>query len=184
MREFYYEYLAEGSKRGDKLFLAIYPYLLPDDVFLDIDCGYSPMAGPILDAGYSLTGFDINQDSTSYLKERFSKGKWYRTSDTEAEFFGCTVFLLLGITTPLKKYVNAYKYISKTFLESVDRLLAANNPRVVMAEAAVSTSPLQYEAVMELLQRHGYEQAVPKTEYDAGMKRATRRYYAIHIKAV
>jgi 2-polyprenyl-3-methyl-5-hydroxy-6-metoxy-1,4-benzoquinol methylase len=191
-----YPYLKGVTFRGETLFNIIKPNLESDDNFLDIMCGYSPLAGPLLKSGYKITGFDDNRTATKDLRKIYPEGKWILSSfdslkiqsDSDRPF---SVFLLLG----------AFELCSQpSFISSVKKLLNVNKPRVFFLEtnksiekaptlenpfveesAAMRSIHLKgYNAILKLLIEHGYE-AIDVNQYDAHFKEnwATIRIYAI-----
>lgn len=120
-----YSYLEEVQVRERSLFQIIEPYLKPGDRILDVNCGYSPLARPLLEAGYDILGFDINPIPIAYLKEEFPKGEWHQISHEDANFEGFSVLLLLGFS------ISSY---GASFKTSLGRLLDSNKPRVILAE--------------------------------------------------
>lgn len=168
-------HLKQTEDRGKILFNAIKPYLKSGDKFLDINCGFSPMAKCVLESGYSILGFDINSIPIMYLKKNFVQGEWHDIKDEKANFKGYAVFLLLGITTPL------YSVYSETLLTSLKRLLTLNRPRLVMAESADAADQRYYRDTCSILQEFGYVQKVVRP-YNARLTEATLRHYSIWEK--
>lgn len=166
-------YLEHGAARGKILFDAIQPFLKRGDAFLDLACGYSPLARLILDAGYSLCGFDINPVPIQHLKKTLPKGRWLVAGDKDIDTVGYSVFLLLGITTPLQPVY------STTLLLSFMRLLQANKPRLVLAEGASRIDQTFYEKTMKLLGDAAEYMQEVSVQYDAHLTQASKRHYSI-----
>lgn len=168
-------YLKEEKVRGKFLFDLLQPYLQPSDTVLDVDCGYSPMAELFIKGGYRLFGFDVNAEPIAYLKRTQPQGDWHIQPDSMANYSGCTVFLLLGVTTPL------YPIYSSTYLQSLERLLEANRPRVVLAESADAADQELYIQVCQLLSRYGYTKKEYR-QYDAKLQQASLRHCTLWLK--
>lgn len=194
-----YRYLKETEFRGQTLFNIIKPYLKPGDQFLDMNCGYSSLARPLLQAGYDILGFDMNPTPIRYLKKHFPKGQWQQISHENANFKGFSVLLLLGFS------ISSY---GTSFLASLSRLLDSNKPRVVVAEVyrgpevswfsvlssialnylkgkpvsfrALTMLPYRvaYKEALRLLAKNGYRQST-SAEYDAKMSVASIRIYSV-----
>lgn len=191
-----YPYLKGVEARGETVFNIMKSHLRLGDNFLDIMCGYSPLASPLLKSGYQITGFDDNRTAIKDLKELYPGGKWVRASfdnfkpqsESESPF---SVFLLLG----------AFQLCSQpSFVSSMAELLDANKPRVFFLEtnksiekAPTIDSPFVeesavnrsvhlkgYNAMMKLFMDRGYEVA-DVGQYNAQLKEdwATIRIYAI-----
>ncbi len=191
-----YPYLKGVELRGETLFALLKPHLKSGDNFLDIMCGYSPLAGLLLKSGYQITGFDDNRNAIKDLKKLYPGGKWIRSSfsnfklqpDGHSPF---SVFLLLG----------AFELCcQKSFNSSITRLLNVNKPRIFFLEtnrsiekAPTIDSPFVdesavmrsvhlkgYNAMMKVLLDQCYE-VIDVGQYDAQLKEewATIRIYAI-----
>jgi hypothetical protein len=190
MKIYEWPYLKETSTRGKILLNIIKPYLKSGDSFLDIMCGYSPLAGPLLGSGHRIAGFDVNPHPITYLRKCFPTGEWYQTSHENVHFKGFSVFLLLG----------AYEVCCEpSFQESLLNLLRLNNPRFVFLEANKGSAETPkkenpfvdpaktlrlthlrgYNCVLRLLMETGYT-VLDVGEYDAGIEYwASVRIYAI-----
>ena len=182
--EYQYKYLREDRIRGSVLFKAIRPFLRPNDVFLDINCGYSPMADQILGNGYKITGFDIHPEPIEYLKNRFPSGDWKQMSyenilsheDICSRKF--TVMLLLGFS------ITSH---GKKFLDLLERNIVENQPRLIITEVYkkeedFSTSYQKaYRDAIELIKNQKYE-VCAFGEYDAQIQVASKRIYEIWKK--
>ncbi len=191
-----YPYLKGVSLRGETLFNIIKPYLNSGDNFLDIMCGYSPLAKPLLKSGFNITGFDDNRTAIKDLRKIYPEGKWVLSSygsfktepDEERQF---SIFLLLG----------AFELCcQQAFVSSIDKLLSVSKPRMFFLEtnrsiekAPTIDSPFieesgtirsvhlkGYNAMLKLLIDHNYE-VIDVGQYDAQFKEkwATMRIYAI-----
>ena len=191
-----YPYLKGVYSRGQTLLGLIESHLKPADNFLDIMCGYSPLASPLLKSGYKITGFDENRNAIKDLKNLYPKGTWVRASydsfltqlDEESQF---SVFLLLG----------AFQLCSESaFISSVTKLLDKNQPRLFFLETnksiekaptiekpLVDESAIErsihlkgYNAILKLLFDRGYK-TLDVGEYDANLDQewATIRIYAL-----
>lgn len=191
-----YPYLKGVSFRGDALFDIIKPNLKSGDNFLDIICGYSPLAGPLLKSGYKITGFDDNRQAIKDLRKIYPEGKWilssYENLMVQSDVArGFSVFLLLG----------AFELCCQlSFLDLMGKLLDVNKPRIFFLEtnrsiekapslaspfieesAAMRSIHLKgYNAMLELLTSRGYE-VTDVGQYDAQFKEkwATARIYAV-----
>ncbi|MBA7654597.1 Ubiquinone biosynthesis O-methyltransferase [subsurface metagenome] len=168
--------LQKTEPRGKILFELLKPHLKQKDSFLDVNCGYSPMAKHILESGYSLLGFDNNAIPIEHLKQHQPKGTWHVLSDEQANFKGYSVFILLGITTPL------YPVYSSTFLQSVERLLKTNSPRLVLAEGANAANRTLYQQTLKLLTETDRYKCVDTGNYDAQISRGSKRHYSIWLR--
>jgi 2-polyprenyl-3-methyl-5-hydroxy-6-metoxy-1,4-benzoquinol methylase len=192
-----YPYLKNVNSRGETLLNIIKLYLEPGDNFLDIMCGYSPLAEPLLESGYHITGFDNNRKAIKDLKQIYPKGKWIHSSsfeklnlqsDSDRPF---SVILLLG----------AFEICSQiSFISLMDKLLNANKPRLFFIEtnrnyikvptlASPFVDELEtirsphykgYNAILKLLFDHNYE-ILDVGQYDAQFEEewATIRIYAL-----
>ncbi len=191
-----WSYLKGVNLRGEILFNIINSNIKSGDNFLDIMCGYSPLAGPLLKSGYHITGFDDNREAISDLRKIYPDGKWLLSSydnlkvqsDADRPF---SVFLLLG----------AFELCSQqSFISSMDKLLNVNKPRVFFLEtnrfiekaptianpfveestAANTVYLTGYNAMLKLLIDHGYE-VIDVGQYDAQFKEKWARFrmYAI-----
>ncbi len=190
-----YPYLKGVESRGETVYKIMKSHLKSGDNFLDIMCGYSPLAGPLLKSGYQITGFDDNRTAVKDLTRLYPGGKWVRASyasfkqsDAHSPF---SVFLLLG----------AFELCSQSsFTSSIAALLNVNQPRLFLLEtnksiekaptiehpfveesAVTRSAHLQgYNSMMKLLIDRGYK-VVDVGQYDAQLKEewATIRIYAI-----
>ncbi len=167
--------LKNVEKRGRILFNTLKPYLKQGDNILDVNCGYSPMAEQLIKEGHQLIGFDIHPEPIDHLKKHVPKGVWLNIPDEQANFRGNSVFLLLGIATPL------YPIYSKTFLQSLKRLIALNEPRVILTESADGADQQLYKQTCEWLMENHYTQRT-SDRFDAEMSRASKRHYSIWIR--
>jgi len=174
-----YSYLKERKVRGKVLFDAIKPYLESNDRFLDINCGYSPLAELILKDKYDILGFDINYIPINFLRKYYPKGRWNCVSLKDANFKGFSVFLLLGFSI-LSDGIDF-----KTFLNC---LLDNNKPRIVLTEVyknpQESLQPIyriSYNETLQLLTDKNYKQ-IAFGEYNAKMNIASLRIYSIWKK--
>lgn len=73
------DYLApEKSCRAETLYQAVRPYLLPNESYLDVTCGYAVLADHIFPAHdpVSYTGFDMNEMVIDYCRARHPSGTW------------------------------------------------------------------------------------------------------------
>lgn len=192
-----YPYLKNVNNRGETLLNIIKPYLNPGDNFLDVMCGYSPLAGPLLESGYNITGFDNSAKAIKDLKQIYPKGTWVHSSSFEKlnlqsgsdRLF--SAILLLG----------AFDICSQTsFVSLMDKLLNVNKPRLFFLETnrknidvptltcpfvdelATISSPHYkgYNAMLKLLFDHNYE-IIDIGQYDAHFKEewAAIRIYAL-----
>ena len=191
-----YPYLKSTSLRGETLFNLLSSNLKGGDNFLDIMCGYSPLAGPLLKSGYSITGFDENKNVVKELRSLYPDGKWVRSSytdfkltpDAESPF---SVFLLLGAfelccQEKFKSLINGLLDINKPrvfFLEtnkSIEKAPTLESPFVEESAANRSVHLKGYNAMMNLLIGKGYR-VIDVGQYDAHLKEdwATIRIYSI-----
>ncbi len=182
--KYQYKYLREDRIRGSVLFKAIRPFLRPNDVFLDINCGYSPMAQQILENGYKITGFDIHPEPIEYLKNRFPNGDWKQVSYERILSHenicsgGFTIMLLLGFS------ITSH---GERFLRLVERNIVENQPRLIITEVYkkeedFSTSYQKaYRDAVQLIKNHEYEDCA-FGEYDAQTRVASKRIYEIWKK--
>jgi 2-polyprenyl-3-methyl-5-hydroxy-6-metoxy-1,4-benzoquinol methylase len=191
-----YPYLRGVVRRGEVLYKIIKPLLQPDDNFLDIMCGYSPLAAPLLKAGYEVTGYDGNRTAIKDLKNLYPEGNWVLSSYDNTKIQSksgkpFTVFLLLGAFEICRQ---------EAFIASIAKLLDSNKPRIFFLETNKSIekpptleSPFVeesatkrsihlsgYNAMLRLFVDHGYE-VINVDQYDANLeeKWATLRIYAI-----
>lgn len=171
-----WKYSEKTEPRGRILFKAIKPLLEEGDKFLDMNCGYSPMATHIIEHGHTITGFDIAPEPIHHLRRTCPQGHWPATPDAGAHFQGYTVLLLLGVTTALKKIY------SQTYLESAERLLWLNIPRVILIETADGADQKLYLQLCELLEGTGRYMRKLEGRYDAEMRWATNRHYSIWVR--
>lgn len=192
-----YPYLKDVNTRGETLLSIIRPSLEPEDSFLDIMCGYSPLAGPLLGSGYRITGFDNSSKAIKDLKQIYPKGTWIQSSSfdklnvqsgSDSPF---SVILLLG----------AFEICSEvSFLSFMDKILTYNKPRLFFLETnrkyidvPTKTKPFVdeaetirsphytgYNAVLKSLFEHSYE-IIDIGQYDAQFKEewAAIRIYAL-----
>ncbi|MQY62593.1 methyltransferase domain-containing protein [archaeon] len=165
-------HLKNVEKRGRILFNALKPYLKQGDNILDVNCGYSPMAEYFIKEGYSILGFDIHPEPIQQLRQNHPKGIWTIMPDTEANFKLNSVFLLLGVTTPL------YPMYSKTFLKSLKHLVKLNKPRVILLESADGADQRLYKETCDWLIENCYTKRVSE-RYEAKISRASKRHYTI-----
>ena len=192
-----YPYLKNVNSRGKTLLNIIKLYLEPGDNFLDIMCGYSPLAGPLLESGYHITGFDNNRKAIKDLRKIYPKGIWIHSSSFEKLNLQSnsdrpfSAILLLG----------AFDICSQApFISLMDKLLNVNKPRLFFVEtnrnkikAPTIASPFVdelevirqphykgYNAILKLLFDHNYE-TLDVGQYDAQFKEdwATIRIYAL-----
>lgn len=191
-----YPYLKGVSVRGEILFNIIKSNLKPGDNFLDVMCGYSPLAGPLLKSGYQITGFDDNRKAVKDLKRIYPEGRWILSSYKNSEIISETsrpfsVFLLLGAFELCCQpaFVAAMDGLLKInkprmfFLEtnrSIEKAPSTANPFVEESAATRSVHLKGYNAMLKLLIDHGYK-ATDVGQYDAQFeeKWATIRIYAI-----
>jgi len=183
--EYQYKYLREGRIRGSVLFNAIKPFLRRNDIFLDINCGYSPMAKEVIENGYKITGFDIHPEPIQYLKNRFPNGDWKQMSYESILSHGniCsrkfTIMLLLGFS------ITSH---GEEFLDLLERNIIKNQPRLIITEVYkkkedFSTSYQKaYRDAVELIKNHKYE-ICAFGEYDAQIQVASKRIYEIWQKS-
>jgi 2-polyprenyl-3-methyl-5-hydroxy-6-metoxy-1,4-benzoquinol methylase len=191
-----YPYLKGVESRGETLFGLIKSFLRPGDNFLDIMCGYSPLASPLLRSGYQITGFDDNRNAIKDLKKLYPDGKWIRSSfgefkpksNDQSTF---SVFLLLGafelcgqqsflsLMTELLK-VNKPRVFFLETNRSIEKAPTIDNPLVEESALTRSVHLTGYNSMMKLLMDWGYEVA-DVGQYDAHLKEewATIRIYAI-----
>ncbi len=167
-----WRYSEKTEPRGRILFDALRPLLEKGDSFLDVDCGYSPMASHILDHGHTITGFDVDPGVIEHLKNTRPRGEWVELDDVDANFQGYTVLLFLGVTTALKTVY------SETYLETAERLLDLNNPRVILVESADEADQELYNQVCKLLENTGRYVKKQEDGYDAGLEAASARHYS------
>jgi hypothetical protein len=182
-----YSYLKNVSFRGKRLLDIIKPYVKPEDVFLDIMCGYSPLAGPLIDAGHRIAGFDENSKVINHLEKYYSKGEWYKTSYENIAFKGFSVFLLIGTPDDICS--------EPSFQEFLRILLRLNSPRLFFLEAikGQAKTPTKekpfvdqadagihkgYNCVLTLLIKAGYK-VLDVGEYNAQLDISSERIYAI-----
>ena len=170
-----WDYSRKTEPRGSILFDALSPLLEEGEHFLDVDCGYSPMARHILDHSHKITGFDINPKPIQHLKQIHPQGDWIVLEDVDAKFVSYTVLLFLGVTTAL------YPAYSKTYLKTAERLIDLNKPRLVLVECAKGADQKLYLQVCELLNSHHYF-LKKKSHYDAKMIRASKRHYSVWVQ--
>jgi hypothetical protein len=195
-KKYGFTYLKNTSARGKTLLKIIKPYLESGDSFLDIMCGYSPLAGPLIESGYHITGFDANPKPIEYLRKHFPKGEWHQCSYENVSSKGFSIFLLLGTYDICCDH---------SFQESLRTLLRLNIPRLFITdtskgyaetptkekpfvdlETTFRPGPLRgYNSVIRLLMESGYR-ALNIDEYDAKMETGLRgispklpRIYAI-----
>lgn len=133
------------------------------------------MAEQLIKEGHQLIGFDINPIPIEHLKKHVPKGVWLNIPDEQANFRGNSIFLVLGITTPL------YSVYSKSLLKSLKRLIELNRPRLILAESADAADQNLYQSTCKLLQEYGYVQVTSK-RYDADLTRASMRHYSLWKK--
>ena len=172
--EFSWGYSRKTEPRGKILFDTLKTFLNKGDKFLDVDCGYSPLAKHLLINSYSITGFDISQIPILYLQKTHPNGKWVTMKDSEAQFRNHSVILLLGVTTPL------YPIYSKTYLETTERLLNSNSPRIVLVESADQADQKLHTQICKILTpQHSLKK---RGQYDAKMIKATKRHYSIWMR--
>ncbi len=191
-----YPYLKGVASRGETLFAIMKSHLKLGDNFLDIMCGYSPLAGPLLKSGYKITGFDDNRNAVKDLKRLYPGGNWVRSSydgfklqsDDDSPF---SVFLLLGafelcfqpsFTSSIAELLNKNKP-RLFFLEtnrSIEKAPTIESPFVEEAAVTRSSHLKGYNAMLKLLMDHRYE-VIDVGQYDARLKEewATIRIYAI-----
>ncbi len=79
-KKYDYPHLKQTPERGEILLRLLKPQLKPEDNFLDMMCGYSPLAAPLLKQGYKITGFDNSKEVISSLKENSPEGFWFVSS--------------------------------------------------------------------------------------------------------
>jgi len=165
-------YLKETHIRGEFLFSIIKPYLREDDRVLDVCCGYSPLANPLLEAEFRITGFDIHPSPIQYLKDKFHRGEWYQVSCEEASFTGFSVFLLLGATVSWD--ISFHHFLS--------RALESNEPRLILLDTSIIPPNAVwikiYDKVITYLQNKEYK-VVSAGKYESGMKDANKRSYSL-----
>lgn len=187
--EYLWPHHKETEFRGQTLFQVIKPYLRPGDRVLDVACGYSPLAKPLLQAGFHLTGFDNAHEPIIHLKNHFPEGEWHQLSFERANFRGFDVLLLLGLTGLIySDSRSAQKYNS--FL---NRMIEGNHPRIVLLDSAkgsmdtgvrngVFIKPKGWQIVynnsVNLLKNKRYRNQM-SGEYDAKMKEASLRIYCL-----
>lgn len=91
-------YLMKNEVRSKVLFEALKPHLHDGEQVLDVGCGYSPLAEPLLANEHSIFGFDPNVGCINYLRKNFPQGGWVRSGFRDMPTKFCTVLLLLGIS--------------------------------------------------------------------------------------
>jgi len=165
-------YLKETRIRGKFLFSIIKPYLREEDKVLDVCCGYSPLANPLLEAEFHITGFDIHPSPIQYLKDKAHRGDWYQASCEEASFTGFSVFLLLGATVSWD--ISFHSFLS--------RALESNEPRLILLDVSIIPPDAVwikiYDNVIAYLQKKGYK-VVSTGKYESMMKAASKRNYSL-----
>lgn len=191
-----YPYLKDVHRRGETLLNIIKLHLKPEDNFLDMMCGYSPLAKPLLESGYHITGFDGSSKAIKDLKQIYPKGTWIHSSsfeklnlryESDCPF---SVILLLG----------AFEVCSQaSFISLTQKILNVNKPRLFFLETnrknievPTATNPFiderdvirsphytGYNAILKLLFEHNYE-IIDIGQYDAQFKEewAAIRIYA------
>ena len=182
--EYQYKYLREDRIRGSVLFKAIKPFLRANDIFFDINCGFSPMADQILEHGYKITGFDIHPEPIEYLKSEFPHGDWKQISyesilsHENILYSTFTIMLLLGFS------ITSH---GEKFLYFVERNIIENRPRLIITEVSkkkedFSTSYQKaYLNAVGLIKKHKYD-VCAFGEYDAKIQVASKRIYEIWEK--
>ncbi len=194
LKNYEYPYLKETQLRGEVLFKILKPYLKPKDRFLDMLCGYSPLATPLIKHGYNITGFDANKIVIKSLKESCPSGQWFQSSFENLKLKGYSVFLLLG----------AYELCCESsFVKTLTELILQNKPRLFFLEANKNSAKaptienpfidensviqlwnLQgYNSVLRLLLNYHYR-VVAVGQYDAKLKAkwASIRIYAVLMR--
>ncbi len=191
-----YPYLKNVRFRGEALFNIMKSNLESGDNFLDVMCGYSPLAGPLLKSGYQITGFDDSRKAVKDLKKNYPQGKWILSTFENFKIpseagHPFSVFLLLGAPELC---------CQPSFIGAMSELLDVNKPRIFFLETNKSiekapsiASPFMeesatrrsvhlrgYNAMLKFLINHGYE-VTDVGQYDAHFKEkwATIRIYAI-----
>jgi 2-polyprenyl-3-methyl-5-hydroxy-6-metoxy-1,4-benzoquinol methylase len=193
-----YPYLKEVSARGETLLNIMQPYLKPQDNFLDVMCGYSPLAGPLLKRGYTITGFDNYGKAIKYLNQNYPEGKWIRSSFQELKLKSSSdrsfsVILLLGV---------GYACCQPSFTQLINELISVNKPRLFFLETSKNTAEVSatianpfvgeavtvhwsqlkaYNAMLRLLIGHNYE-IVDVGQYDAEFKEEWASARALNIR--
>ena len=163
-RQYTWPYLKKTKIRGKILFNIIKPYLKLNDNFLDINCGYSPLASHVLHANHRIVGFDINPYTIRYLRRHFPRGSWYCTSYKNFNMKDFSIFLLFGPDPAVKKK-------DPSFQEFLLRLLKHNNPRLIFLETCKShaSSVNFYNEIIALVMEKEYIK-LDGGEYDSKMK--------------
>ena len=113
------------KNRGKLLYSVIKPYLIKNENFLDVCCGYAPLAELLIKAGHSITGFDNSAEAISALKTKFPSGNWLKTSHENTNFSGFTTLLLLGIDI---------QYNDDAFKAFLEKTLKNNRFHLVLTE--------------------------------------------------
>lgn len=122
-------HLERTEVRGTVLFSKLVSYLKQGDRVLDVCCGYSPLAKPLLENRYLVAGFDREQAPIDYLNEHYPRGHWLHAS--VEKFYGSNLYrdfrvlLLLGPDPP-QETVQFQQYLRE--------LVAENHTEVVLLD--------------------------------------------------
>jgi hypothetical protein len=182
-----YSYLKNVSSRGKLLFDIIKPYIKPEDSFLDIMCGYSPLAGPVIETGHRIVGFDENSEAINHLNKYFSKGEWYKSSYKNVDFKDFSFFLLIGTPEEVCCLPSFKKFLLILLRHSNPRLFflevnkgqaktpTKESPFIDQAYTGVCRS---FNCVLTQLIAEGYT-VLDIGEYNAQLDISSLRIYAI-----
>jgi 2-polyprenyl-3-methyl-5-hydroxy-6-metoxy-1,4-benzoquinol methylase len=148
-------------------------YIDENDIVLDVNCGYSPLAKYMIDDVQKYIGFDKNIKSIEYLSNTYPKGEW-RVSDYNNEYIeGITVLLLVGIGG----YLN--------FDEYMRNMVRINRPKIVFTETYFGKiddkCKQYYRNICKYLARNGYVKKIEKKE-DVKIPKNSIRKYCVWIE--
>lgn len=122
----------ENSDRVAFLENLIKPYLNEHEVVLDLDCGFSPLAGLFLNHDNRFIGVDKSEDAIRYCRENYKGGEFYVSDDSCLPPIGpIDVLLHLGITPG----TDPWGLESRTEVQTGINVIIRNLPRLVVLEA-------------------------------------------------
>jgi hypothetical protein len=175
--------------RGRKVFDYLRPYLQPHDHFLDVACGYAPMAKVVLGKGYTYAGFDPHKPAIEWLEKMYPNGDW----------ICCDFDQFLSLHEGVVDVLLLFGMDLNFEVEHLRQLLAMYQPRIVCLEGPLTKFNVPIDKTCEFitdayqpyqmvfnrdvhsLRNHGYMN-VWHEEFMSDLDTLPRRHYAVFCK--
>ena len=186
--KYVWDYLKpENNNRSEILSKILNPYIQSSEKVLDINCGFSPLAGLFLSNNCDFTGFDISEEAIAYAKERFKKANFFVSDDSSAPVpSDLDVIIHLGVTGGKDRW----NLESKTEIETTKRAILNNLPRMIILESA-QVRKTSYETLRdfvkelsayELKEEREYDFKITNTSTNAHANSASKRIISVFTK--